>query len=180
MRGSTVSAEARGRGPAGAMSGTPNRARSSGRPRKFHEPSRVVTITLPEATLEKLAAINEDRARAIVHAADVASTGNGQDEGVRVTKVGPGVGMLTVPHCPSLQSIPGLDLVQILPSRFLIVVTSGTNASTLELAILDGLDDLPADNIRDREILADLLKYLRTFRRSEKVSTAEVILVDIE
>ena len=38
----------------------------TGRPAKFAEPSRPVTVTLPERILDLLAAVDSDRAQAIV------------------------------------------------------------------------------------------------------------------
>jgi len=40
--------------------------RGRGRPRKFDAPSRAVTLTLPETTLESLEAVDLDVSRAIV------------------------------------------------------------------------------------------------------------------
>ena len=45
---------------------TPSIAPRRGRPRKFSGPSRPVTLTLPVATIEALAAVDSDLSRAIV------------------------------------------------------------------------------------------------------------------
>jgi len=44
--------------------------RLRGRPRKFQEASRPVTVTLPQRTLELLSTFDEDRGRAIVKVTD--------------------------------------------------------------------------------------------------------------
>lgn len=155
-------------------------ARPAGRPRKFAEPSRVVTVTLPESTLAKLGAIDADRARAIAHVTELATAGSpGDDTLVEVNKVTPTLGMLTVPYSRHLAAIPGLNLVQVVPSRYLIVITAGSPLSLIELTIADTLDGLAAEEGRDREILTRVLDHLRAFRRLRRTSTAEVILLEL-
>lgn len=155
-------------------------ARPAGRPRKFAEPSRVVTVTLPESTLAKLAAIDEDRARAIARVTELATSGGPRDDAlVEVNKVTPNLGMLTVPYCRHLATIPGLNLVQILPSRYLIVITAGSPLSLIELTIADTLDELGGEEARDRAILTRVLEHLRDFRRLRRTTTAEVILLEL-
>lgn len=162
------------------MSASPRATRSAGRPRKFAEPSRVITVTLPESTLLKLASIDEDRARAIAHVTELATAGSPSgDTLVEVNKVTPTLGMITVPYCRHLTTIPGLNLVQILPSRYLIVITAGSPLSLIELTIADTLDELGPEAARDREILTKVLDHLRDFRRLRRTTTAEVILLEL-
>jgi hypothetical protein len=151
--------------------------RPTGRPRKFDGPSKAVTLTLPQETIDKLTMLDPDRARAIVHATDVAVPSGQGDPRVEVISVAPGVGMLTVPTCRYLEKLPGLSLAQIVPGRFLIVLTAGTTVSDTEVAILDQLERVDESQPRDRAILEQLLTHLRQFRRSERVNLAEVILV---
>lgn len=152
-----------------------------GRPRKFAESSRVVTVTLPESTLAKLAAIDEDRARAIARVTELAAVGGTLDEAlVEVNTVTSNLGMITVPYCRYLTTIPGLNLVQVQPSRYLIVITSRSPLSLIELTIADVLDELGPEEARDREILTRILGHLRDFRRLRRVNTAEVILIELK
>lgn len=153
-------------------------AKSSGRPRKFSTPSRVVTLTLPEATLEKLTAIHADRARAIVQAAEFAvPTGEAGGPLVEVVAVGAAVGMLTVPFSARLQEIPGLSLAQIVPNRYIIVLAEGTSFADVEVALTDQLDRTDPSEGNERLIATELLQHLRRLRRSERINMAEVILV---
>ena len=46
-----------------------------GRPAKFDEPSRPVTMTLPDRILDRLAEIGDDRAKAVVKAVEVLGDG---------------------------------------------------------------------------------------------------------
>lgn len=155
--------------------------RSPGRPPKFAGPSRVVTVTLPDETLTRLAEIDRDRGRAIVRATEMALAGRqrGDDPSVRMQAVSPGMAVITVPESPALSGLDGLTLIQISPSRYLIVVQPGKALAEIEVAILDTLEALPESDLRDRAILGELLRSLRSGRRSEKVRTAELILVDI-
>ena len=156
-------------------------SRPAGRPRKFAEPSRVVTVTLPESTLASLAVIDEDRARAIARATELATAGETLDEAlVEVNKVTPNLGMITVPYCRYLTTIPGLTLAQVRPSRYLIVITSGSPLSLIELTIADVLGELGPAEARDHEILTRVLDHLRDFRRLRRADTAEVILLELE
>lgn len=150
----------------------------SGRPRKFSTPSRVVTLTLPEATLEKLTTINADRARAIVEAAEFAvPTGEADRARVEVVAVGAAMGMLTVPYSARLQEVPGLSLAQILPNRYIIVLNEGTSFADVEIALMDQLDRLGPSDGYEYPIVTELLQHLRSLRRSERINMAEVILV---
>ena len=49
------------------------KAKRTGRPAKFAEPSRPVTVTLPERILDLLAAVDSDRAQAIVKTVEAIS-----------------------------------------------------------------------------------------------------------
>src|SRR5215813_253062 len=91
----------------------------NGRPPKFHEPRRPVTVTLPESTLARLASINADRARAIVKVTDAAMPEGAKQEGVRVVEVSPGLGVIIVGPSQMLRKIQWLRLVEVAPTRFL-------------------------------------------------------------
>jgi len=131
--------------------------------------------------LARLAAIDEDRARAIARVTELATASETFDEAlVEVNKVTPSLGMITVPYCRYLTAIPGLNLVQVQPSRYLIVITSGSPLSLIELTIADVLHELGPEEARDHEILARVLDHLRDFRRLRRVSTAEVILLELK
>ena len=49
-----------------------------GRPAKFAEPSRPITVTLPERVLNLLAAVDPDRAKAITRLVDALATPRGK------------------------------------------------------------------------------------------------------
>jgi hypothetical protein len=140
----------------------------------------VVTVTLPEETLERLAAIDGDRARAIVRAAELADAAfSGGAPAVEMQAVSPRTAVITVPESPALASLRGLRLIQIRPSRYLIVLDRGMALAEVEITLLDALEALPSGDSRDRTILSELLYSLRSSRRSDRATTGELILVDI-
>ena len=148
----------------------------SGRPPKFTEPRRHVTITLPERTLATLAKIDSDRARAIVKVTDAAIT---EDDGphVEVVEVAPGLGIIIVGPCRVLQQIKGLQLVEVAPARFLLTVPSGTPIDSIEVGVTDLLDDAMLEEA-ERRVLSRLRDLIRRIRRQNVVSKAEMLFVD--
>lgn len=137
-----------------------------------------MTLTLPEETIDKLAWLHADRATAIVRATEFAVGGANARPNVEVLSVAPGIGMLTVPECRHLQSLPGISLAQIVPGRHLIILSAGSKVADAEVGVLDLLDRLGDSDPEDRAILQQLLAYLRQFRRSDRMNLAEVILVE--
>ncbi len=140
-----------------------------------------MTLTLPDSTIEQLSDIHEDRAKAIVKAAQLATT-SGQDDDTRVDliEVSPQAAMIVVPYCRYLHEAPDITLAQIVPNRFLIVLSEGTPLSTVEIAVDDLLEMIAEDEVRDRLILTRLLEKLRSARRSNRANMATVVLVDIK
>lgn len=159
--------------------------KASGRPRKFAGPSRVVTLTLPEETIDRLRHINRDRAKAIVMAAQMAApAAEGTAAGtaaatVELIQVAGNAGMITVPSCACLKSIPDLKLAQIGADRCLVLLSRGTSLSDIEIALADQLETPRGQGAAERQILIQLLQHIRSYRRSKRVDKAEVILVDI-
>jgi hypothetical protein len=157
---------------------TPTRRRG-GRPAKFAEPRRPVTVTLPERTLEQLQLVDRDRARAIVKLADSAASDSGdQSDMVRVVEVMPGVGMILVGPSRYLQSIPWLRLVQVAHDRFLLSVTSGTPVESLELALFDLVETVPKSEFRERRLIEQLRHLMSGLRRGQTIAKAEMLFID--
>jgi hypothetical protein len=136
-------------------------------------------LTLPAATIDQLSDIHEDRAKAIVKAAQFATMGGQEDEArVELIEVGPNVAMIAVPYCRYLQQVPDVSLVQIVPNRYLIVISSGLPLSAIEIGVEDQIELLGDDEARDRAILTRVLEQLRAARRANRASLASVVLVD--
>ena len=150
----------------------------SGRPPKFEEARRPVTVTLPETTLQQLTAIHADRARAIVKAtAAVTSVRSGESALVEVVEASPGQSVIVVGPSKSLRTIEWLRLVEIAPGRYLLVVPTGTAIESLEVAVEDLLENLAPGETYERELLSALLKVMRFRRRQQDVTKAEILLI---
>jgi hypothetical protein len=155
------------------------RNRSAGRPPKFLEPSRPITVTLPERTLKDLRKLGPDRAQAIVAAVDHL-VGEPAPEGTPLMKVvdmAPGVGLLVLPYCGTLTQIPWLTLIKIIAGQYLLTVTPGVPIEKVEVALMDLIA-----NARDKEpeeipILEELRNLIGDFRRGERISKAEILVV---
>jgi hypothetical protein len=147
----------------------------SGRPPKFDGPRRPVTVTLPEQTLDRLARIDSDRARAIVALVDAAAGDDRESSPVEIVEVAPGVGILVVASSPALERIPCIRLAAIAPGRHLVALVHGTSIEAVEIALLDALREEHA--VPDRPTLEALLASLSGIRRQQAVSKAEILFV---
>jgi hypothetical protein len=151
-----------------------------GRPRKFSESSRPITVTLPERTLNLLTSIDSDRARAVVKATDWAIQA-GEDKinpPVQIVEVQKGKGVIIVGPSQHLRLIPFLQLVEIAPARFLLIIPPGTSMETLEVAVTDLIEELPESEEYEHTLLGELSRCLTVQRRRNKVSKGELLLID--
>ncbi|MCX6993335.1 MAG: hypothetical protein NT011_09375 [Kiritimatiellaeota bacterium] len=153
---------------------------AGGRPPKFSEPRRPVTVTLPERTLAELAAINEDRARAIVKITDAIAGGNRHRfRHVELVAMAPGKSLIVVGPSRALKSIPGLKLIEIAPARYLVTIPSGTAVESLEVALHDMLNDPDVQHDeREHAILLELMNLIGHQRRTQRMSKAEILIID--
>ncbi len=149
-----------------------------GRPAKFSEPSRPITVTLPERVLRLLAAVDPDRAKAITKVTEAAlSTGGKPHKTVSTIQVAPGKSIILVDNSELLGRIPWLRLIEIAPARHLISIQSGTSIESMEVALHDLLEDLPKENSRDREVLEALRRILHASRRTRTTTKEEILFV---
>lgn len=152
---------------------------SGGRPPKFDEPSRPVTVTLPERILRLLASVNADRAKAISTTVEtVLGTSEPPTKTVELVQIAPGKAIILVAHSRYLESLPWLRLVEIAPARHLISLLPGTSIEKLEVAIHDLLDVVPDDEPRERELLEALHQNVRSRRRDQKLGKEEILIVE--
>lgn len=153
----------------------------SGRPPKFEEASRPITVTLPERILQQLAALHGDRARAIVKATTLAIGFSPEERPlVDVVEVRPNESVIIVGPSRRLLEISWLRLVEIAPARHLLVLPTGTAIEQLEVAIDDLLERLAPNEKYERELLTELHRLLRQRRRQQDVSKAEILLLRTE
>ena len=150
-----------------------------GRPPKFGEPRRPITVTLPESTLASLAIVDSDRGRAIVKVTSAAVPGGTESrKSVEVVEVTPGLGIILVGPSKPLPKIKGLRFVEVAPARFLLVIPSGTSIDSLELAIVDALEEAKGDDDWQHSILVDLKDLVRRLRRQGLISKGEMLFID--
>jgi hypothetical protein len=149
-----------------------------GRPPKFDEPRRPVTVTLPERTLVELAMVDDDRAAAIVKLVDSrVQSPESSTELVKVVKVAPQAAIILVPPSHCLRRIPWLRLAGVSPGRYLLTIAPGTTIESLEVTLLDLLEGLPSIEDHERAILEELLRLIRSSRRLRTISKFEMLYI---
>lgn len=151
---------------------------AGGRPKKFNEDSRPITLTLPERILRILERINPDRAKAIAKAAEMAEERQPGKKGIEIVDIEPGAGIIIVGPSKILRKIPGIKLIEVGPSRYLISIPIGLPFETIEVALMDEIEDLPAEDSYERGLLTELKTHFNKLRRFKKLSKAEIIFVD--
>ena len=150
-----------------------------GRPPKFDEPSRPITVTLPERVLHLLASVNPDRAKAITKLADVALGEAGASrKPVELVKIASGKSIILVGYSSYLATIPWLRLVEVAPARHLLSLLPGTPIEKLEVAIGDLLEVVPREEKVERELLEALRLNVRSPRRDQKMTKEEILFVE--
>ena len=156
----------------------PRSSAKGGRPAKFAEPSRPVTMTLPDRVLARLVEIDGDRAKAVVKAVEAALGAETAARGpVGELPVSPDESLLTVVRCRPLDAIPWLTTVEIAPGRNLISLHDGIPVEKLEVALQDLLDAPDGASDADRRTLRTLLERVRAPRRSQAVRTAQILVI---
>ena len=157
---------------------TPNDAPNrGGRPAKFDEPSRPVTVTLPLRVLEALTQIDADRAKAIVKAAEAALGPTTPPPAVGEVPVSNEETLLSIPDSPALRRIPWLTLIEVSPGRHLLSLRQGVPIEKLEVTLGDLLDAPKSIPPAEQALLRDLLQRLRTPRRNRAVRTESILVI---
>jgi hypothetical protein len=152
---------------------------AGGRPPKYSEARRPITVTLPERILQDLHVINHDRSRAIVKCVETVMAKGGRPfQSVELLELTPGKALILVGPSSSLQQIEWLRLVEISPLRYLLVIPSGTAIEVLEVTIHDMLRNLEPDS-SEIGMLTELLNIISHQRRGQSISKAELLFVDI-
>ena len=144
-----------------------------GRPRKFHAPSRAVTLTLPEDVLSALSAVDTDliRVAQTKRLAQVRAP-------AELVKFG-GRAVIVVNATRTLEEQTGVLLIPLSDGRALISFDETMTVARLELAIEDALEDrrlTPAD----RSIFTAIREILKTARRSGAVTLRQRTIIVLE
>lgn len=157
-----------------------NKKKGSGRPLKFAEPSRPITLTLPESTLRELQHIDPDRGRAIVKLMKrVLRSGGAAQPLVEIVEMATNTGLIVVGPSRALRQIPFLHLIEVAPARYLLAVDSGYDFKSLEIAINDVLEDVPERDEREQNLILQLLEHIKRLRKTDRVKMAEVLFVKL-
>lgn len=153
---------------------------AGGRPPKFKEFRRPITVTLPDRILKALERVSPDRARALVKCVETAiGTGNGGNKPVELAEVLPGKALIVVNSNRSLSQIEWLRLVEIAPARYLLVLPPGMPIERLEVEMRDLRESLEAGDKEEHLLLEQLQKLLVQQRRQKTLSKGELLLVDM-
>lgn len=140
--------------------------RGRGRPRKFAEPTRAVTLTLPESVLATLTAVHKDISRAIVQLT-VRRRRHKHPLAELVTFGGNAV--ITVRPTPSLEERAGVRLVPLPDGRALLSFDQPASIADLELTLSDALED-PQLPRADRQVFEAIVGILKDARRSRDIT----------
>ncbi len=153
---------------------------AGGRPPKFNEPRRPITLTLPERTLKILERVHPDRAKAIVKLSDAAAGKQPPPrKRVELLKIAHDKALIIVNQSKPLRAIRWLKVVEIAPGQFLLVIPSGTAVESLEIELLDLLKHDATLEQDERGFLQELLDVLSHHRRKAGMSRAEILFVSI-
>ncbi len=152
-----------------------------GRPRKFTEPSRPVTVTLPDSTIEQLASIDHDRARAIAKASRLAcGIAKPEAPDVEICHAGNNRALIVVKPNRYLRQLDCIRLLELFPGRSLISILPGTPSSTIEVGLRDLVESIPKTETRERAMLEKLSTIFRKSRHSNVMLKEEILIIPHE
>src|SRR5262245_7487763 len=148
-----------------------------GRPRKFVGPSRAVTLTLPEAVIDALAAVDHDLSRAVVRVAQPEMRKRPHPP-AELTRFGPRA-VIVVHPSRTLEERLGIVLVPLSDGRALISFDESITAARLELAIRDAIDDHALSG-EDGKTFQGIAAILKRARRSGDVVVSQRNIIVLE
>jgi hypothetical protein len=90
----------------------------------------------------------------------------------------PGLGIIITGPSRYLQKIKWLRLIELTPSRFLLTIPTGTAVDSLELAVVDLLQNLKPKEEWEKSVLEALRDLMRDLRRAGRFIKAELLFVD--
>jgi hypothetical protein len=137
-------------------------------------------MTLPKRILNYLAEIDTDRTCAVVKVTEaVMGMDKRHFKPVQLVDMAPGKSLIVVGPNRILKHVPGLKLIEIAPARFLLTIPSGTPLEALEVSMNDLFHNPKVEkNEREIAILTELINLIGEQRREQRLSKAELILID--
>lgn len=154
---------------AGAVVVAPIRRRR-GRPRKFDEPTRVVSLTLPESVIASLTDLHGDLGHAVTRLARKVVEHVPRRQPAELVMFGRRA-TISVRPSRSLARRLAVELVPMPDGRALIAFGTPKTVAEFELRLHDALDDETTDQ-EDREACEAMRAILRNARRSDDVALA--------
>ena len=151
-----------------------------GRPRKFGRPSRAVTVTLPEDTIDRLTTINADIGTAIVNLVDRRISSRVQPVAPADIKRYGKHAVIVVTPIKALRRLKGVQLVPIGDGRALISLDPSHSVPSLELQLRDALENGPKG--QEREILEVIAEILRRARgaNGQALETRTIMVLEAQ
>jgi hypothetical protein len=152
-----------------------------GRPPKFGKPGHVVSLTLPDDTVQALNQLDPDTGWAIVKLLDREARRRRPIEhpaDVGLAHISTRRSLIVVSRA-TVRSLPGVSLIPFNDTQAFLVMEFGRGLSDLELAVIDRLSDAGIDR-RERTALEALRSQLSTWRHDRQLTfhSRSIILVE--
>ena len=138
-----------------------------GRPRKFAGPSRAVTLTLPEAALQGLAAIDSDTSHAIVRLLDAHRPTTSSRPAAELVAFGRRA-VISIRPTPALERRVGVELIPLPDGRALISFDQPRTIADLELTLTDALHERHLTH-DERLLFESIRAILKDARQSNEI-----------
>ncbi len=140
-----------------------------GRPPKFGRPGHVVSLTLPDDTLQELNRVHPDTGWAIVKLLERERKGRpgAADRDVELASIGARRSLIIV-NRSAFKALPGVALITFTGTHALLAMEPGRGLSDLELAVFDRLTDGGLAD-REREALESFRRQLAAWRRDQRL-----------
>jgi hypothetical protein len=158
-----------------------DRAPRRGRPPKFGRPGHVVSVTLPDDTLQALNRVDPDTGWAIVKLLE--RTGRPAGDRRKAADVGlvpiGGRRALIVVSRAVFKTLPGVNLIPLNDAHAFLALDAGRGMSDLELAVIDRLADrtLPTP---EQHALASLREQLSSWRHDRSLTFRSCSIIVVE
>jgi len=133
-----------------------------GRPPKFGRPGHVVSVTLPDDTLQALNRVDPDTGWAIVKLLEREPRRGKSELDVELAHIGSRRSLIVVSRAV-FRSLPGVNLIPLDSTRAFLALEPGSGLSDLELAVIDRLSD-GSVAARERRALDALRTRLAAWR----------------
>lgn len=153
--------------------------RGRGRPQKFGRHARSVTLTLPDDVIERLAVVDADLGRAIVHVVDRSRDKRSPRRQLAEVASYRNRSVILVTPVRAFSRLRGVQLVPVSNGRALIALDRPAGIPQLELDLRDVLDDKSVKG-RERAVFEEVAELLRNARLSHELAVVERSIIVFE